>query len=592
MHIKQLEKRTKEQQERQRLITLAVFLVSLLVYMLIMGRLFEHEREMAGERCKLNAQIYAEELEKDFNQSSVVTEMLSYMIADEGGRIRDFPAAAAAMLKRSPYIDTIMLAPGGVIEDIYPEAHRDFANRDLFALPDRAQSLEYSQSRKSVVLQGPFQLRSENEGIAVRRPVYLAAADGQDRFWGFAIVAIRVPDIFTDTVEDLKATGNDYRLLKTEPGEEEYHVVQASKEVLDQPAIHTFFFGGCYWRLEVAPQRGWGPSSPLLISFFLGLGIVFLLTGMTYLLQRFQAQRKYLHHLANTDALTGLYNRQGFDEAVSDWLYGHPDTKATAVILDIDNFKLVNDLYSHRAGDEALRSLARLMRQHFPEPVIVGRNGGDEFCLFLPGLSAEQSEARLQAFVERLHAFRYGDQEHSYTVSLGYAEYPTQARSRSNLFQCADAALYAVKLNGKRGLSHYAPHVGEAGRSQLAFGLQDIAMHLPGAILIYKADRDEEILFANLELIHLFDCTSIEEFFTYTGGTFRGLVHPDDYDAVEKDIWQQVHQEGSSGNDAVIYRIVTKKGRIFRVLDKGCLVDTDFYGRIFYVVLLAEDSWQ
>lgn len=69
------------------------------------------------------------------------------------------------------------------------------------------------------------------------------------------------------------------------------------------------------------------------------------------------------------------------------------------------------------------------------------------------------------------------------------------------------------------------------------------------------------------------------------------LVHPDEYDAVEQSIWEQVKKPGSEGSDAVRYRIRTKTGNIKNILDKGRLVDTDVYGQIFYVLLIDESNW-
>lgn len=116
-------------------------------------------------------------------------------------------------------------------------------------------------------------------------------------------------------------------------------------------------------------------------------------------------------------------------------------------------------------------------------------------------------------------------------------------------------------------------------------------MHFPGAILIYKATGKEEILFANNELIRLFDCRTLEEFQQFTGGTFRGIVHPEEYEAVEQSIWEQVQQPNSDGNDAVRYRIITKSGQVKCILDKGRLVETDVYGKVFYVLMIDESNW-
>ena len=235
--------------------------------------------------------------------------------------------------------------------------------------------------------------------------------------------------------------------------------------------------------------------------------------------------------------------------------------------------------------------MACSLSETFQHPAIIGRNGGDEFCIFLPDCTAAEADPLLRKFSARLQGFSYEGHSHTYTISMGYAAYPEQGSSRAELFRCADAALYAVKLRGKNGVLPYTPHISKEDRSQLAFGLKDIILHFPGAILIYKATGKEEILFANLELIQLFDCTTLEEFQQHTGGTFRGIVHPDEYEAVEQSIWEQVKKPGSEGNDAVRYRILTKTGKVKNILDKGRLVDIDVYGQIFYVLLIDESNW-
>ena len=290
-----------------------------------------------------------------------------------------------------------------------------------------------------------------------------------------------------------------------------------------------------------------------------------------------------------TDDLTALYNRKHAFEMIDELCLS--GTPCSLIMLDIDDFKRINDLYSHDTGDEALRSLANDLREAFPAPAIVGRNGGDEFCIFLPDCTAGEARFLLQRFSARDLTFTYGDQQHAYTISIGYTTYPSQGISRTDLFRCADAALYAVKLHGKHGVRLYAPSIAKEDRSQLAFGLKDIIMHFPGAILIYKATGKEEILFANNELIRLFDCQTLEEFQQYTGGTFRSIVHPEEYEAVEQSIWEQVQQPNSDGNDAVRYRIITKSGQVKCILDKGRLVETDVYGKVFYVLMIDESNW-
>lgn len=117
------------------------------------------------------------------------------------------------------------------------------------------------------------------------------------------------------------------------------------------------------------------------------------------------------------------------------------------------------------------------------------------------------------------------------------------------------------------------------------FTADRIVENLPGGVLIYKADRDnEQILYANQEIIHLFDCEDYDDFYKYVKGCFKGCVHPDDYERTEDTIWEHI-DNSMLNRDYVIYRIITKKGIIKEVNDLGRLVIDKKYGDLFYVFM-------
>lgn len=82
------------------------------------------------------------------------------------------------------------------------------------------------------------------------------------------------------------------------------------------------------------------------------------------------------------DALTGIYNRSGFDEQVEKHLKAYPQEPGVGITFDVDDFKSINDTYGHAAGDHALEQVASGMRECFPKQAVLGRSGGDEFCIF------------------------------------------------------------------------------------------------------------------------------------------------------------------------------------------------------------------
>ena len=107
---------------------------------------------------------------------------------------------------------------------------------------------------------------------------------------------------------------------------------------------------------------------------------------------------------------------------------------------------------------------------------------------------------------------------------------------------------------------------------------------IPGGFLIYRADESEEIIYANKALLKIFNCTDINEFKTVTGGTFRGLVHPDDVDRVEAEIESQIARD-TDAFDYVEYRIIRKDGIVRWVEDYGHFIRSEDAGDFFYVFI-------
>ncbi|MBE7518795.1 MAG: sensor domain-containing diguanylate cyclase [Thermoflexaceae bacterium] len=161
-----------------------------------------------------------------------------------------------------------------------------------------------------------------------------------------------------------------------------------------------------------------------------------------------------LDFLARHDQLTGLLNRGSAMDAaqkplVACGLTGRPFSVA---VFDIDHFKKVNDAYGHLAGDEVLHSLAGVMRQAARSGDIIGRFGGEEFVLFLPGATLEQAVAvaeRVRVLVKESR-IPIGDGVFTnVTVSAGVADIPGSADALREAIRVADSRLYMAKRAGR-----------------------------------------------------------------------------------------------------------------------------------------------
>ena len=119
----------------------------------------------------------------------------------------------------SDSIESVQLAPHGVVTDIYHAEGNEAGKIDLLHDKDRGEISCYARDNHTVITQGPFELKQGDYGIAVRNPVYLNDENGQEYFWGFTIVILRVPVIFSDSISALSNFGLNISFQKqTLPG--------------------------------------------------------------------------------------------------------------------------------------------------------------------------------------------------------------------------------------------------------------------------------------------------------------------------------------------------------------------------------------
>lgn len=573
------------------------FIVPVVVFILgmcaLIGTIYvvgEDQEEQNRTKAQLNAMTYAERIYGELMEGIGVTDTLKQVVISGDGNINKFYDIAAKIIDDS--IQSIQIAPNGVVTEIYPKEGNESGKIDLINDSDRGEISRYARDNDTVIMQGTFKLKQGGYGIAVRNPVYLENENGQKSFWGFTIVILKVPEIFSESVEALSNFGFKYSLQKcASPWDDTYEWVYGSKKELNDPVIYDFDVYRDKWRLEILPKSGFYNNSNLIYMFIGGVIIVLLLTGLTVALISINENRKLFKKLAVTDTLTGIYNRLGFNRQVEQYMRQNPQKHCVVAMLDIDDFKLVNDVYGHAAGDGVLQKLAESMKQYFSKDVILGRNGGDEFCIFMPDCTAVEVKPFLKKFTEETRNFYCKGEAHTFTISLGYAEYPVLADECSKLVRCADMALYAVKMRGKNGCMAYREGEQVKSRAKLGFAMKDIINNLPGAFIVYRADKEnDEILLANSELLRLTGCKNMDELLAYTGKSFCNLIRPDEQESCQKSIWSQIN--GGHSNDYIFFHMRKADGKYISVLDHGRIVDSVHNGRIFYVMIMDLKSLQ
>ena len=570
--------------KKKTLVPLLVFLMGICLVSLVVYKTDTHEKEQSRTTAQLNATTYGERIRNEIINGIEITDVLKQLLISGTGEINQFDTIAKNIMSDS--VESVQLAPAGIVTDIYPADENEAGKIDLIHDKERGEISIYARDHHSIVTQGPFELNQGGYGIAVRNPIYLKDENGQEYFWGFTIVILRVPDIFSASTSALSKFGYEYSLSKTaNPWSDNYKVVYQSDRQLTNPVSYDFTIGTENWKLEIMPENGWGNNTLIAVISVFFIAITMLLVTLTRMWLVSKENKNKFQILAHTDSLTGIYNRYGFDELAEKMINKNPKAKFVAALLDIDDFKFVNDIYGHVYGDKALKSLADNMKAFFPSDALLGRNGGDEFCILLKNHSYEDVKEKLQQFTMAPKTFSYKGKEHPFYISLGYSEYPTFASNRSQLMRCADAALYEIKLHGKNGCMAYREGLELRDRKQLGFAFKDISEHLPAAFIIYRADKeDDELFYANQEFLHMAGYKDMEELFRLTEKSFSNLIREDEKKKIEASIWKQI--DNGNGNDYIHFHLRGADGSYLSVLDHGRIVESQQYGKVFYVLFM------
>jgi diguanylate cyclase (GGDEF)-like protein len=178
-----------------------------------------------------------------------------------------------------------------------------------------------------------------------------------------------------------------------------------------------------------------------------------LANSFSLLLSRLNSALDETDYIARHDSLTLLSNRYSLENDISELIREH-QTFAFA-LLDVDDFKVINDSKGHDEGDRLLKDLASVFRTFRPDELATYRWGGDEFALIIFGNQMDQYERILKQIMERVDSYFRDAGDSRITVSIGVCAYPESAVTYKNLLINADKALAFAKMSGKVNFCFY-----------------------------------------------------------------------------------------------------------------------------------------
>ncbi|MCO4255128.1 GGDEF domain-containing protein [Pseudarthrobacter cellobiosi] len=244
-------------------------------------------------------------------------------------------------------------------------------------------------------------------------------------------------------------------LWRLDPGYSRVRVPMAAAAA----GLSAFYFG----RLVLFLLEG--PNGPTFVTFF-GSAVTTLVTMVLLVVVSFsmaalstEQQTRALHMVATRDDMTGLLNRKAFRDLAAALLKDRTVARGTGALIlaDLDHFKAVNDTHGHAAGDLALQAFADACRDVVRSTDLVGRYGGEEFILLIPGASAGRAEEIAEEVSRRLAQVPTVDGLEMPTVSYGVALYDAATSDVEDLIAAADRALYAAKSLGRNRAVHSDP---------------------------------------------------------------------------------------------------------------------------------------
>lgn len=293
--------------------------------------------------------------------------------------------------------------------------------------------------------QGPVKLVQGGEGYIIRLPILYE--DGS--YWGQLSLVIDRAEYVREIYKI--ARRNDIRVHIV--SKHDRGVVYGDAEVLEKkPLVFELRTERMDLDIYVIPQKGWQEHSltllggfviSLLISIAIGIGIWYNL----------QATQK-LEKMANRDFLTGMYNRHFFDEYIGIVIGEARRSKEDIgfVLIDLNDFKDVNDTYGHLIGDEVLKKTAQVLNEHCRSKDVVFRIGGDEFLIVLPNITSPRV---IKEFIKRIEAsfedaFAFGQYSIHISPAIGYGMYPEDGVDVDSVTRAADERMYTNKSEHKQ----------------------------------------------------------------------------------------------------------------------------------------------
>lgn len=299
-------------------------------------------------------------------------------------------------------------------------------------------------------------------------------------------------------------------------------------------------------------------------SFSLSVGFAAFVLAMGQIYgERWESESAELQEAANTDELTGLLNRRGFNDEARRLLAEPGGEEIAMFMADLDDFKIFNDQYGHGVGDAVLKDFAQQLKGLFGDGAVVARTGGDEFHALLKPDTALLARAR--EALQGEHAFLCEGKTIRYRASAGYTLHTKADAMLDELVRQSDLALYHGKIMRDGMVQAYNESMEGDLREQLGFTARDLAQLIPAGILICKNGDSRRVLFANDRCLEIFGCKRMADLAALSDGDYRNLVPKGEMRHIESNLFNLTPAENASWVETRVRRAGGSTVRVYAV---------------------------
>ncbi len=352
----------------------------------------------------------------------------------------------------SNYVKSLVIAPNGIVEHIYPINKVNEATLGLNFYDseiDGNKEAIIAAFSKEILLAGPFTTLGGDKVISARLPLYISDEKGNEVLWGLLSLSLDYPAVMETTgLDNIGKQGYLYELWHTNVDTGLREII-TSNGVIDEKDNYldkSLKVQNAEWNLRIAPLPKWYEYMETWIYITLSLAVSTMVSLMVKKNLQLHSVTNSLENLVNHDLLTGLLSRQGLYSEIEK--LKKEGTELLVYYLDINDFKSINDSFGHAIGDEVLVEFAKRINKHLVDNHFFCRMGGDEFILVSSsGFNTEQKMAPFWEAVnnELKTPLSVNGQDIYISFSHGVASYSSETDYIGDIISKADHEMYLKK---------------------------------------------------------------------------------------------------------------------------------------------------